>query len=48
VTGISRVQQFTLASPSEVNGGYWPVGTVLYVPGVWVRNANDITDIGQQ
>ena len=42
VTGISRVKQITLTYWGEVNGDYWPPGTVLYVPGIWFRDANDI------
>lgn len=46
VTGVSRVEQITLSSPGEVNGDLWPAGTVLYVPGIWVRGASDIAYIG--
>ena len=48
LTGISRVEQITLASAGTVNGVAYPAGTVLYIPGIWVRGANDISDIGQQ
>lgn len=42
VTGISRVEQFTLTQWSEVNGMVWGPGTVLYVPSIWPRDAADI------
>ena len=48
VTGISRVEQVTLASSGTVDGVSCPAETVLYVLGIWVRGANDISDIGQQ
>ena len=46
VTGISRVQAVTLLSQGQLKDGWWPAGTVLYVPGVWARDVNDISDIG--
>lgn len=42
VTGISRVEKHTLTGWGEVNGNWWPAGTVLYVPAVWVRDSADI------
>lgn len=45
VTGISRVVPVTLTGAATVNGVSYPAGTVLYVPGVWVRNTNDIKTI---
>ncbi|MBI2844077.1 MAG: hypothetical protein HYX78_11815 [Armatimonadetes bacterium] len=42
VTGICRVQAFTLPDYREVNGDWYPPGTVVYVPSVWVRDSRDI------
>ena len=48
VTGISRVEEIALTSAATVNGASYTAGTPVYVPGIWVRNASDISDIGQQ
>jgi hypothetical protein len=42
VTGISRVEKFTLTGWAEINGSYWPTGTVIYVPSIWVRDTDDL------
>lgn len=42
VTGISRVEKFTLSGWGLVNGDWHPSGSVIYVPSIWVRDANDI------
>ena len=42
VTGISRVERFTLTAGAEVNGLLYSAGTVIYVPSVWVRDASDL------
>ncbi len=44
VTGISRVEQITIPGSGwvYVNGYLCAAGTVVYVPGIWVRDANDI------
>lgn len=42
VTGILRVEKFTLTGWGLVNGDWYPSGTILYVPSIWARNENDI------
>ncbi len=42
ITGISRVHQHVLTEWGEVNGDWYPAGTVVYVPSLWVRDAEDI------
>lgn len=45
VTGIYRVEKITLTGWGDVNGDWYPSGTILYVPSIWVRNASDIKDL---
>lgn len=42
ITGVVRVEQITLTTWGNVNGDWYPAGTVVYVPSIWVRDANDI------
>lgn len=42
ITGIARVEKFTLTSYGEVNGYWREPGTELYVPSVWVRDSVDV------
>lgn len=43
VTGILRVEKHVISSDySEVNGDFYPRGTVIYVPSIWVRDAEDL------
>lgn len=42
VTGISRVQSYTLAEWREVNGDWYLPGTIIYMPSIWARDAEDI------
>lgn len=42
VTGISRVQKVTLNEGGDVNGNWYPPGTLVYIPSIWVRDADDI------
>ena len=46
VTGISRVEAVKLLSPGRLKDGSQLGERWLYIPGVWVRDANDISDIG--
>lgn len=42
VTGIARVEKYTLTNYGEVNGYWREPGTELYVPSVWVRDIADL------
>ncbi|MBI2844791.1 MAG: hypothetical protein HYX78_15465 [Armatimonadetes bacterium] len=42
ITGVSRVEEHTLVCGGEVNGDWYPSGTVVYVPAIWTRDASDI------
>ena len=42
ITGISRVDKLTLTDWGCVNGDWYPAGTTLYVPSIWVRDAGDL------
>lgn len=42
VTGISRVEVHTLAAYSYVNGQLYAPGTTVYVPVIWIRDADDV------
>lgn len=42
INGISRVEKHTLTQWGYINGDWFPEGTIVYVPSVWVRNAGDV------
>ena len=42
ITGISRVHLHVLTEWGEVNGDWYPPGTAVYVPSIWVRDSADI------
>ena len=42
VTGISRVEKYTLTAWGMVNGDWYPSGSILYVPSIWARSASDV------
>lgn len=42
VTGIPRVEAHALIAWSEVNGDWYSAGTTIYVPSIWLCDANDM------
>lgn len=42
VTGISRVSRQAVTQATERNGKLYPVGSSVYVPMIWPRNAADV------